>query len=150
MAPSLLFEPRPHDLEQSKDPQDRWQSARDLTTQLEWIAANGSASRGGSATNTTRKRERLAWIVAGVISLVAIAAVLRPGRDALAPAQPIRFLVMPPADGAFLGDGMAASNLPSPQLAMSPDGRQLAFVASTAEARAVCNEAISVCNFSIT
>jgi dipeptidyl aminopeptidase/acylaminoacyl peptidase len=116
-----------------KDPQDRWQSARDLTTQLSWVAANGSSRSKARVTNATRVREILAWSVAGAISLVAIAVVLGSRRAAPAPAQPARFLVMPPADGAFLGDGMAASNLPSPQLAMSPDGRQLAYVASTAD-----------------
>src|SRR6185295_2865544 len=49
--------------------------------------------------------------------------------------QPVRFIVMPPDDGMFPGDSVAGSNLQGPQLAVAPDGRHLAFVASTADGR---------------
>ena len=118
-----------------KDPEDRWQSARDVTTELAWIAAGGSAIAAPRIPDRSRRRERAAWIVAALFGLATVAAAVRSSRQTTADAPPIRFLIMPPEGGIFPGDGMAASNLPSPQLAISPDGRQLAFVASAADGR---------------
>ena len=50
----------------AKDREARWQSARDLETELKWIAAGGSAHAVTPASvERFRKRERLAWIIAG-------------------------------------------------------------------------------------
>src|SRR5262249_49395982 len=48
----------------AKDPDDRWQSSRDLKLELEWIAGGASA-----AGTPMRKlwRERAAWIVAAAL-----------------------------------------------------------------------------------
>ena len=43
--------------------------------------------------------------------------------------------MLPPEGGTFSGDGIAGSNPPSPQLAISADGRRLAFVAVQADGR---------------
>ena len=43
--------------------------------------------------------------------------------------QPIQLMVVPPDNGLFVDDGFANSN-PMMQFALSPDGRQLAFIAS--------------------
>lgn len=54
-----------------KDPEDRWQNARDLKTELEWIAqAPGDVSTPPSSTG----RQTLAWIAAAVLALVAASA----------------------------------------------------------------------------
>jgi len=57
----------------AKDPDDRWQSASDLRSELEWIAEGGSrpdvpaiASRG-----PVRRRPRIGWIAATALAAVA-------------------------------------------------------------------------------
>jgi serine/threonine protein kinase len=53
-----------------KDPDNRWQSARDLKSELEWIAA-GPAERTAPAAAPPRAR-RLPWIAASVLAAVAL------------------------------------------------------------------------------
>jgi serine/threonine protein kinase/Tol biopolymer transport system component len=52
-----------------KDPENRWQNARDLKTELEWIAQ--APSGGGTPTAPTASPSRLPWIAAAVLALVA-------------------------------------------------------------------------------
>ena len=53
-----------------KDPDNRWQSARDLKSELEWIAA-GPSERTAPAAGPPRPR-RLPWIAAAVLATVAL------------------------------------------------------------------------------
>lgn len=53
-----------------KDPDNRWQSARDLRSELEWIAA-GPSERTAPAAGPPRPR-RLPWIAASVLAAVAL------------------------------------------------------------------------------
>jgi predicted Ser/Thr protein kinase len=53
-----------------KDPDNRWQSARDLKSELEWIAA-GPTERTAPAAAPPRAR-RLPWIAASVLAAVAL------------------------------------------------------------------------------
>ena len=113
-----------------KEPDDRWQSAHDVASELRWIAETGSQA-GGPATVTVRRRarERLAWALAGVgviVSLAIVAWALTLARGTRTAADPavIRFLVFPPP-GTQIAPGPAA-----PQAAVSPDGRLLTFAAS--------------------
>ncbi len=68
----------------AKDPEDRWQSARDVGTELKWIAEGGS--RVGEPVAARRpRRPRVAWTLAALFAAVAAAALLlasRPGRVA--------------------------------------------------------------------
>src|SRR5580693_2576285 len=54
----------------AKDREDRWQAARDLADELDWIAGSGSRV-GAPAGATTRRvgRERLAWSVAAALAV---------------------------------------------------------------------------------
>src|SRR5579862_4555165 len=52
-----------------KDPENRWQSVRDLKAELEWIAQ--APSDGITAPASTARRVWLPWVVAGVLGLVA-------------------------------------------------------------------------------
>jgi len=113
-----------------KDPEDRWQSAKDLTTELRWVGQGDS----GSPT-TKNSRGKLAWSVAAVLLLVTMALVFRLGGLQPIAAEPVQFVVLPPEGGTLTGDGLAGSNPPSPQVAIAPDGRHLAFIASTADGR---------------
>jgi Tol biopolymer transport system component/tRNA A-37 threonylcarbamoyl transferase component Bud32 len=78
----------------AKDPDDRWQSARDLRDELLWIASGGAETAAVAvAVNApaSRKRERLAWIGAlAIVGLVAAFALLRP-HPAAAPERVMRF-----------------------------------------------------------
>jgi eukaryotic-like serine/threonine-protein kinase len=98
----------------AKDPDDRWQTARDLKAELDWIGGGGMASESVAATYTATTR--VPWIVAGACAVVATAAVWAAVRRSPAVAHPITFAVYPPRNEVFIGK-------PS----VSPDGRLLAL-----------------------
>ena len=55
----------------AKDPEERWQSASDVASQLNWILSSGSQASEPAAQGTARKwRERGIWLAAGVILLL--------------------------------------------------------------------------------
>src|SRR4029077_728958 len=58
----------------AKDPEDRWQSARDLKLELSWIAAAPPA-RPSPTTRSMGSRARLAWAVAALALVALIGAV---------------------------------------------------------------------------
>jgi len=108
----------------AKDPNDRWQTARDLSHELKWIGESGSQA-GVLAVPLRGSRimhERIAWVAAAVVLLCALAAVsvaFHLKKDA--PSAPnVRAMIPPPADNQF---GAFAYNRFLP--ALSPDGRQL-------------------------
>ena len=109
----------------AKDPDDRWQSARDLTQELKWIAEGGAGIQ-VSASAQSKNRERIAWIVAAVFLAAALLLAI-PYVFQRAPVQLgiIRFNVTPPEKGTF-GDSSA----------ISPDGRLLAFAARDPDGKA--------------
>ena len=114
----------------AKEPDDRFQSVHDLKLQLQWAATGGSQVGTPALVTAQRKNTRrtlAAALVAGWFLAAAAAAVafLYAGRLKSAQ-QPLRASIeRPPGyDFSFVQDG-------SPVL--SPDGRQLAFVASTGD-----------------
>jgi serine/threonine protein kinase len=110
----------------AKDPEDRWQTAHDVMLELKWIAEAGSqAGLPAPIVARRRSRERLAWIVAGILAASTVAlAVLELTRPRSA-SPIVRSSVLPPDKTAFSFVGGGAG-----PVAISPDGRQLAFVAS--------------------
>ena len=55
----------------AKDPEDRWQSARDVAVELRWIEEAGSAAGVAAPVMRRRKsRERLAWLTAAALGLL--------------------------------------------------------------------------------
>jgi len=108
-----------------KDPDDRFQTAHDVRLQLEWIAEGGSqAGLPAPVVARRRSRERLAWIVAGVLAaaIAVLAGLLfyqRPGTDLL---RPVRSNVLPPEKTAFRFVGEDAG-----PVEISPDGRYLYY-----------------------
>lgn len=96
-----------------KDPDERWQSARDLQAELEWIAATPSVApaRPEHAINWR-------WFAAGVLSAALIVIAVLFLSQNPAPAPIVRFHMFPPENTAFGG-------IPGPNV--SPDGRRFVF-----------------------
>jgi eukaryotic-like serine/threonine-protein kinase len=110
-----------------KDPEDRWQSAHDVASELQWLSEAGSQA--GVATTVTmrrRSRERLAWGLTAV--LAAVAAAFGIGFVRRAPVQPpaFRATLMPPPETALIPFDLLG-------LSLSKDGRRLAFIANAAD-----------------
>jgi len=60
-----------------KEPDDRWHSAHDVAGELRWISEAGSQAGVAAPVTLRRKsRERIAWILAAVMTIAAIAAVV--------------------------------------------------------------------------
>ena len=110
----------------AKKPADRWQTARDVKLELEWIAG-GRSQAAPLAPPPTPRRRRETLAMAAAVAAIAIAVAATTGallklRD---PQDVTRFVVAPPA-GTTLGR-IENRTL----IALSPDGRHLAFVATT-------------------
>jgi eukaryotic-like serine/threonine-protein kinase len=105
-----------------KDPEDRWQSARDVAGELGWIAeADSRAGLPGIVSTRRRVREGLAWSIAG---LAAIGFAVVWARRAPKAAPIVRFEI--PNPKAVLDVGPPV---------LSPDGRLLAFAAADATSK---------------
>ncbi len=112
-----------------KSPEQRFQSARDVAFPLESLSGLSSSRTMTAAlplqVARPKNRERLAWIVAGVLLLGLLAALpfaIAHLRRAPVDERVLRFSMLPPEKANLAGvvSGMG----------LSPDGRRLAFVAS--------------------
>jgi serine/threonine protein kinase len=113
-----------------KDPDERWQSARDLRTNLKWIA-EGDVPPASSQREHSPWRERTAWMLASVF-FCALALFYAGRFRAPAAGESVRFSVDPPEKAFF--SGPPNLTVPVPQFALSPDGRAMAFVANSSGA----------------
>jgi Tol biopolymer transport system component/tRNA A-37 threonylcarbamoyl transferase component Bud32 len=109
----------------AKSPDDRWQSAGDLRSELEWIAGAGSMA-GVPAPIAARRvhRERLAWLAAGLAAALLLALsvwVVVHLRHEPAPATAVRFEIPAPDKLQFFFFQVPA---------VSPDGERIAFTAA--------------------
>jgi len=105
----------------AKDPDDRWQSARDLKAELEWIASS-SGEAIASPTRSPSRFGRLPWIVAGVLAVAAVALGFVAYR-ATRPA-PLKPLVRLDVD---LGAEVSLSSQAGTDTILSPDGTRLVY-----------------------
>ncbi|MGK2857157.1 MAG: protein kinase domain-containing protein [Thermoanaerobaculia bacterium] len=114
-----------------KDPDDRWQSAHDVASELRWLSEAGSQA--GVATTVTlrrKTREKLAWGFAAlfaVASLASAAWILTRSADREA-ARPFHADVTLPPD-------VSSDNLASGPIALSPDGSTLAMLVNSKGSR---------------
>jgi eukaryotic-like serine/threonine-protein kinase len=114
-----------------KDPDNRWQTARDLLLELKWIAGAGSQAGVPAPIVSHRKnRERVAWGIAGAVTLAAIVLAIGYVQRAPKPAQAIRLSAELGTDATLApGD----SFLYGAAAIISPDGKRLAVVAQTSD-----------------
>jgi serine/threonine protein kinase/Tol biopolymer transport system component len=103
----------------AKDPEDRWQSARDIRWQLHSIA--GARPSIGSNSRPARwgKRELIAWLFAGALMAAVVAFGIRASVRLSQESSSIEFTILPPADSVDFAVG--------PLVAVSPDGRHVAM-----------------------
>ncbi len=111
----------------AKDPDDRWQSAHDVASELKWIAEGSQAGAPVPVVARRKHRERIAWSLAGVSLAAALVLAVVHFRRAAIETRPTRFFVFPPEQTTLAG-GPAA-----PQATVSPDGHYLAFGAVTSD-----------------
>ncbi|MBZ5597514.1 MAG: serine/threonine-protein kinase [Acidobacteriia bacterium] len=110
----------------AKDPEERWQSASDLASELQWMAAGGSqAGAFPPLVSKPRHRERVVWALAtlGLCAAAVVATVYV--RPSTRPAGVIRSSI-PSEEGAtpiWTGDFAGPAVL-------APDGSALAYVAA--------------------
>ena len=114
----------------AKDPDDRWQSARDLMRELRWVADGGApidstASNAAHASPRSRWSRAMPWMVAGILGAALIAVSERHFRETPVEAPAIRLSIVPP-------DKTRLFRTPP---AVSPDGRQIVFAATSGEGK---------------
>jgi serine/threonine protein kinase len=108
----------------AKDPDDRWQTARDLQRELEWVASAGSSPTRSWSRSSARRRVLMLSSVTLALAAVAMAVRFAPWRTwSGGSAEVTRFIIAPPP-GSLIPFGEQRT-----RIALSPDGRTLAFVA---------------------
>jgi serine/threonine protein kinase len=106
----------------AKDPDDRWQTARDLAAELEWIASGGSQAGIAApdvATPAGRPWPIPAMAATAVVAVVVFAAGWFLGRPSGAPPQIVRSSIVLPAGTILDTDNKS--------ITLSPDGMVLAY-----------------------
>ena len=105
----------------AKEPSERWQSAKDLHDELKWVAEGAAEGPAATIVSSARSRERVVWALGAVavlaLAALAVLATLTFRRAVPEPVVTRLDVVTPPTADAF-------------SFALSPDGRQLAFVAN--------------------
>jgi eukaryotic-like serine/threonine-protein kinase len=113
----------------AKQPDQRWQSASDLATQLTWMMDGSATAMAVSPPHRSGISSRLGWLVSGALALLLVVggAVWMAQRRSLAPPRVMRFTISLPA-----GDALGGSWWWYPSVAVSHDGSQIAYVAHRA------------------
>jgi len=109
----------------AKDPDERWQTGRDLSGQLKWISESGSQAGvfAVEAANKSWRVKALSGLAAALAITTLVFAYLYLRGD-VSPTV-TRTAILPPIDKAFFRVGYA----------LSPDGTRLAFPVQTVEGK---------------
>jgi Tol biopolymer transport system component/predicted Ser/Thr protein kinase len=103
----------------AKDPDDRFQTARDLKWALEKLAGQDLQRTSGLQPGSSRRLGRLPWAVATLAVIAAAGITWAWWREAAPELQPLRFSIEAPPETRFANGYFAT--------AVSPDGRLLVF-----------------------
>ncbi len=106
-----------------KDPEERWQSARDLSRELKWISEGVRLAEASEPAPRRRQKvwEGLAWGVAALcIAMLGWLGIAHWRGTQPAESRHLRLSLLPPESTSFVPYNFA----------ISPDGRRLAFVAA--------------------
>ena len=115
----------------AKEPEDRWQSAKDLTDELKWIAAESGprTAPGTVPAGTAPARTGWRWVTVSAVACVVAAAIAAFAAWLLKPAAPklvTRFAIsLPPGQRLDIGKAIA----------ISPDGKRLVYAAGPSNLR---------------
>jgi serine/threonine protein kinase/Tol biopolymer transport system component len=105
----------------AKDPDERWQSANDLSSELSWIAEGGGHTAGAAPLPAGKKtREVLAWVICGALTVILLLGAMW-WRSSKPLEQSMNFYVSLP--------------FPARDIAAAPNGHTLALVAYEQSAR---------------
>jgi serine/threonine protein kinase len=116
----------------AKDPDERWQAASDVMRELKWIADAPASVASNDALARTSVRWWRTFSLGLLVLIAAVSVVGRFSRSATGPSDPLMFAIDPPEGATFV---TPAGPVGQPWLALSPDGRVLAFVALSADGR---------------
>ena len=113
----------------TKDPDERWQSAGDLASALNWILEAGSQAGAAPAVVSGKNRNRAIWIaVSGFVALIA-GLVTWWAKSHASTTSPVHLAVTLPAGETLIKNSME-------QIAISPDGSTIVYAASGEDSRA--------------
>jgi len=111
----------------AKDPEDRWQSTRDMADELRWIAQSGTQGGIPKLLSARRKRKyRLSWMIA-VVAVLAAGAFAYLWQSQVAPIKTVKRF------GIDVDESIDFISWPQ----ISPDGKHLAFKATDTAGRQI-------------
>ena len=117
----------------AKDPDERWQSAEDLASELQWIASGTQSGSTGSFSVPVKasKRAYIPWLVAALALAIAAAFAARLHLQPTPASGPrARWAIDPPEKTTFHAAGQEGG-----PVVVAPDGKRLAFVAVDANGK---------------
>ena len=111
-----------------KDPDDRWQTARDLLLELKWIVAHPTTPLAPQARHHDKTAALMVGVAMAAVAVTAAAFAIARGDNA-ADTAPIRLPFSAP-DGLTLADAAISGSV-----TISPDGERVAFVVMSSGGR---------------
>jgi Tol biopolymer transport system component len=113
----------------AKEPDDRWQTAHDLSRELSWIAEAGSqAGVPAPVARHRRSREKALAMAAALFAAISVALAVAYLRVPARESRVLRSTILPPAKVTPIPVGARGG-----RMAISPDGRRLVFVGADQE-----------------
>ncbi|HET6372276.1 MAG TPA: protein kinase [Candidatus Polarisedimenticolia bacterium] len=113
----------------AKEPDDRWQSAGDLASELKWIAESDAQGHGAAGVVAPRRVWERVWMGASLVLGAAVVTMSALLLTRTSPGQPaLRSTILPPVGVQLLPFGQVAG-----PVVVSPNGRHLVFTAKDPE-----------------